>query len=330
MILSEETLRAVLIGAVDMARVGPAFRAVRMPAAIAPLYRPVEGLATRMDCPAGVRLRFRTDSAFVNLALHYDGRFARANGRGAVVVDGGLPGQGFGSAAPAGHWRGQVFHQDAPRHRLIDIWLPHMSVADVGEVEVQDGCDVSPAPLALRWLALGDSITQGMESSLPTLCHVARCALAIDAEAFNLGVGGATMRAELALAARALPADIISIAYGTNDFLTDVPPREFAQAAEELLRETLAANASAPILLMTPLSAPGRREPNHLGAKLQDYRDALGPLAGMSPRIALVDGTELLPDDSAMFADGLHPNDAGFVTYTRNLLGHMREAMVTA
>ena len=41
------------------------------------------------------------------------------------------------------------------------------------------------------------------------------------------------------------------------------------------------------------------------------------------PNLHLIDGLSLVPNRSQYFADGLHPNDAGFTYYAANLAARL-------
>jgi len=138
-------------------------------------------------------------------------------------------------------------------------------------------------------------------------------------DAVNLGYAGSA-RGELATAEQlaALPADLITLAFGTNCW-SGVP------ASAPLLYETTRAflalirgrQPDTPILLVSPLLRPdAEHTPNALGATLAELRGAMESAVqdrmDREPgdkRLALLPGRDVLGPEH--LADGLHPNDEG-------------------
>lgn len=302
-----------------------AWHALRLPAPLANYYRQAEGSRIRLECPSSVRLRLVTDATRLSLGLKF-GAAARPLFQGVVLAD-GKESSTFGPQEAQYDWHGVIFEQEQPQQRTLDIWLPHLSRADVTTLEVNDGASIEAAPsLPLRWLAYGDSITQGMTGTLPTRTHIARCALALEAEVFNLGIGGAKLDEVLGQNVPEGEFDLISIAYGTNDFNQNIPVETYIANAR-LLLTALREKTTAPIVLITTLTWAGRTEANTAGLLLDDYRKELKAIASEFDGIHVVDGTSLIPDGVEYFVDNVHPNDAGFELYASNLLPHLQQAL---
>lgn len=296
----------------------------RLPEVMWPVYQ-TEGALVRLHCTGGVRLRFTSDATSLHLSLRF-GAAARQIFKGNLIVDKSDKST-FGPDATQAEWSGEIFASAEKRLRLFDIWLPHLCRADVAGLEINENAIIETAPpLALRWLAYGDSITQGMTSQTPTQSHYARCALALDAEVCNVGIGGAKLDAALAETVPDDDFDIISIAYGTNDFNGSVPLEKYFSNTRQLLK-ALREKHQCPIVLISPLLWVEREEANEQGNTLNDYRTALADLKDEDAEIYLVPGTELVPDEAKYFVDNVHPNDAGFEEYAQNLLPHLRRAL---
>ena len=301
----------------------------RVPAKLRAAYDDPPRFGVRRDCPSGVRLRFRSDSTRVELELRY-GKPAEALFTGATVVDRGTP-AGFGPRGVVAQWRGSVFEQSSPTARLLDLWMPHLVNANVTGLWFDDGCTVFPAPsMPGRWLALGDSITQGFCGTHPTSTAVARCALALDLEVHNLAVGGSTLKHELAGSMPEGDFDLVTIAYGACDFQENVALDTFLQNATRLIDTVYDKWPQAAIILVTPLlwpASPSSPMRNALRLSPQDYRDALRSLALLRPFIHVIPGESMIDPDPRLFFDWIHPNDEGFAQYAENLLPHLRAAL---
>ncbi|MFJ3924437.1 GDSL-type esterase/lipase family protein [Streptomyces sp. NPDC090022] len=179
------------------------------------------------------------------------------------------------------------------------------------------GGPVAPAPAAPRWVVHGDSITEGWWSTRPAHGWPAVAGRALGWDTVNLGYAGAA-RGELAVAEQlaGLPADVLTLAFGTNCW-SRVPYSapllyETTRAFVELVRQ---GHPRTPLLLLSPVLRPdAERTPNKLGATLGALRDAMeravtDRITAGDGRLALLPGRDLLGPEH--LADGLHPNDAG-------------------
>lgn len=307
-----------------------AWRPHRMPAIMRPLYEQPPNAKVRMQCTTGVRLRFLSDTAQLWIQLRY-GVSARPKFKGVLLVDGQtVDPAGYGPDEATPLWEGTIYQGPTDqRVRLFDIWLPHICQADVVEIQIDDDSVMEPAePLPIRWLMYGDSITQGMVSSLPTTSAFGIASLACQAEVLNLGIGGAKNIPELAKTIPSGLYDLVSIAYGTNDFNQGKTLQEYEANTRALVTGLLEAMPGVPILLISALTWVGRTgEPNAIGIHLDQYRQVLEPLADLSPLVKLIDGTTLVPDDPSFFVDNVHPNDKGFAVYGQQLAKHAKEAL---
>ncbi|MFJ7157655.1 GDSL-type esterase/lipase family protein [Streptomyces sp. NPDC101118] len=179
------------------------------------------------------------------------------------------------------------------------------------------GGELRPAPHAPRWVVHGDSITEGWWSTRPAHGWPAVAGRALGLDTVNLGYAGAA-RGELPTAEQlaGLPADLLTLAFGTNCW-SRVPFSapllyETTRAFLDLVRQ---GHPETPLLLVSPVLRPdAERVPNKLGATLGELRAAMERaareriLAG-DRRLAVLPGLPLLAPEH--LADGLHPNDAG-------------------
>lgn len=310
-------------GCQDIAFDGKAVQFRRLTEALVTPCRSIEARMIRAECTAGVRLRFRSDTRNLHIGLRY-GRMSRPYYSGVVLVDGGRIAQ-FGTGereAPA--WEGTIAPPQRAAGSLVELWLPHQVRTDLSLLAIDDHSDFHPAPpQARRWLAMGDSITQGMTTALPDEAWVSRVALALGLDFRNYGIGGATLDAALATADLGYSFDIATVAYGTNDFNLSVPPAEFSARAVALLARLSKDEPKARIIALSPSHLLGR-ERNEGGWRLEDYRQALAAAVKEFPACTHLDGADLMPPDPALFVDGVHPNAAGMEVCASNVTRIMR------
>ncbi|MFD3488276.1 GDSL-type esterase/lipase family protein [Streptomyces sp. NPDC058665] len=194
------------------------------------------------------------------------------------------------------------------------------------------GGSLVPAPKRARWVVHGDSITEGWSSTRPARSWPAVAGRALGLDTVNLGYAGAA-RGELATASHiaALPADLITLAFGTNCWF-GVP------YSAPLLYETTRAflgvvrdgHPATPLLVLSPVLRPDAEHGgNALGATLTGLRAAMEEavrdvVAAGDDRLLLLPGRGLLRTEHLV--DGVHPNDSGHALIAGAVSTALREA----
>jgi lysophospholipase L1-like esterase len=179
------------------------------------------------------------------------------------------------------------------------------------------GGTLEPAPRGPRWLAYGDSITEGWIATGPAGAWPAVASRAHGLDVVNLGYAGSA-RGELPSAQHiaALPADVISVSHGTNCW-TRIPfsAAMFREQTRAFLAVVRQGHPDTPIVVTSPILRPdAETTPNILGATLVDLRTVMEEvarerIAAGDTRLTLVEGGDLVgPDD---LPDGIHPGDHG-------------------
>ena len=79
---------------------------------------------------------------------------------------------------------------------------------------------------------------------------------------------------------------------------------------------------TTPVLLITPLWT-GNDFPSGPKGSLEEFGRAIAKTARSFKSVHVVNGMELIPHDAAYFADGVHPNELGFLHYAINLIPHV-------
>jgi lysophospholipase L1-like esterase len=178
------------------------------------------------------------------------------------------------------------------------------------------GGAIAPGPPQCRWLAYGDSITEGWGASTPGRTWLATAARRLGVEAVNCGYAGSG-RGELVVAEAlaAVPADVITIAFGTNCWGMIAFSADLLEATVRAFVATVrAGHPRVPIVLVSPIvRRDAETTPNRLGTTLAElraaYERAALSLGAADAAITLVRGRELV--DADQLADGIHPDDSG-------------------
>ncbi len=275
-----------------------------------------EGWWIRARCPAGVRVAFATDAD----RLHLDatlGKFSRSAGRFDCYVDGlAVASVGSDDGSPVS----EMIVLPGQGVRSVELWLPQMRIVTSLAISLPDGSACRPRPRTGTYLAMGDSITQGMETPFPSLCYPAIAARATGLSLHNTGVGGAVFDAD-SIPEPPLPhaPDAITVAYGVNDWNRGSSP-ELAKAFLHRLRDYY---PHAPTAVLEPLwYAGGDTDPsrtNPTGQTFADYRRHLRDIVSSLGGLTWVPRERLVPPGPAMLIDGCHPNTAGFAFYGANV-----------
>lgn len=188
------------------------------------------------------------------------------------------------------------------------VYLP--AKAGVRVVRIEG--DVEPAPPQPRWLAYGDSITEGWVTSTPAQAWPAVAGRALGLDAINMGYAGAA-RGEIASAEHVaeLPGDVITVAHGTNCWTrTPHTPGMVAEGLRGFLDVVRSGHPETPIVVVSPIVRPDAEETaNRLGATLADLRRAIEDVATERNDVDLVAGRDLVRADQ--LPDGIHPGDEG-------------------
>ena len=268
------------------------------------------------ECPAGVRIRFRTDSAKIRMAvLLGENPFEFEHGYFSIVIDNREP---FIVEPPAPYPPDQFFewNLDLPSgQKEIEIWFPSYRKVTIQTLELSDGAELSPLPPRTRTLFIGDSITQGY-AAYPAYSYAARLSRLRNRDLLNLGIGGAKM--PLALPDKILEEvyDEVVVAFGTNDINGGRNTEDFEKAANVTL-EFFRRKPQTRLIVLSPIYIP-KLENTDKADLPPRYSEILARTA-QKYGASFINGTELVPHIPALFFDGCHPTNEGMRCFAENL-----------
>lgn len=209
-----------------------------------------------------------------------------------------------------------TFSAPSGSHRLT-VYLPWSSETVLHDIQIDDGADFAPVERGARILALGDSITQGYIATHACQSYIGKVTHALDAEILNQGVGGYRFLKESLDEQLPFIPDVVTVAYGTNDFARYKDFASYKKYATEYFERLTEIYPTTPILVITPIY---RGRTDVMNAQ-RDYtfvqaHELVESICAGYDNITVLDGLSFYPHPAEYFApDYLHPNDIGFSYY---------------
>ena len=282
---------------------------------------------------AGVRLSFQTDSKSLTLKGSVTETTSRSYYSFDVFKNGDLVGYADNfsncdiprdyTSAPFVYAPFEATFDLGEGLKTVTVYFP-WTVAVALEVFVDDDAFLAAIRPAKVLLAFGDSITQGYDAMRPSKRYVSRLVDLLGAQEHNRGIGGEVICPELLNVAELADPDYITVAYGTNDWRRS--SRETFTADCRAFYKALSTRyPSARIFAMTPIWRKDRDDVASFGP-FDDVAKIIADAVKDLPNVILLSGEDLVPPSENWFADFyLHPTDAGFSHYARNLYAKMKE-----
>ena len=333
--LTFDQLAAVTTGAVELYETQQGFVAQRFTEAQREAYKPRseefnDTFYAKTLGTSGIILRFRTDSPWLKLAVHVE----RSSSRKYFSVDVVADGERVGSLdnfqepetgtdytqmdVPMGDFAGE-FPLGAGE-KTVYIYLPWSVQCVITSLELADGAAVIPVKYEKHLLAFGDSITHGYDALRNSNKYITRLAESLGMEEHNKAIGGEVFWPALAAMADPFTPDLITVAYGTNDwrhFSYDVVKAN----CEGFFRNLRKTYPNTPIVAVTPIWRADHESKEQPFGPFPLVGQMIRQIVAELDNAYVVEGWDLVPMDTNLFGDlRLHPNDAGFVHYARNLL----------
>ncbi len=276
---------------------------------------------------SGVQLRFSTDSENLHLDLDVTPGSSRTYFSVDVFVNGNmldsidnltdhLPQDYTTVKLPLGAYS-KTFDL-GKGSKDVCVYLPWSVCVVLKDLILDDGAKILPLKPKHKLLAFGDSITQGYDAKHPSNKYITRLAGALDAEECNKAIGGEEFCPAIVEAEEGAAPDYIVVAYGTNDWSHSTRESLIrrCEAVYTTLREKY---PNAKIIAMTPIWRLDWQLDKPVGP-FHDVEQIIRKAVANLENVSVIRCFDLVPKDINYFADlRLHPNDAGFDHYFRNL-----------
>ena len=267
------------------------------------------------------RMRIRTDATNITTSF-ITGALGITSGIGVILVDGVKTGtfdaSANNSALDVKLTLGGGFH-------TIEYLMPYsQDVRFTGLVANPTAAfeAVPPRP-GIRWVAYGDSITEGFLASDSFKNYLSLVGAAKNWEVVNMGFGWRGLKdsgsgGSDGTVIGGLGASIITVLMGYNDAAAGLTAADYRTNLTALVNQVRLASPKIPIYLISPIYTANNQ------SLLASYRTQImnDVATANDSRLFFIDGLALgiNAGNAGMYlSDGIHPNDAGFAVIAANL-----------
>ena len=285
------------------------------------LYKSVsEDFYIKTFATSGVGLEFDTDSEYLGLSVSICKGSTRYFFTHSILVNGNRIGELAGEIEE--HATNVLFSKEFQLEsgmKRVRIVFPWSVASSLVALELDEGAKIIPVEKSLKMLMFGDSITQGYDAMQPENAYAVKVAERLNAEARNKGIGAERFFDKLALMKDDMEPDIITVAYGTNDW-SGSAKEEFEEACGEFYKNLRFTYPSAKILALAPTWRVGINKERLMGVPLKYIGEYMEKLSENISNMTVIDCIDFIPHEAENFRkDGVHPVDEGFKHYGKNL-----------
>lgn len=198
----------------------------------------------------------------------------------------------------------------------VTLYYPYFARLVISGITLCDGSSFRPVRQTKSWLALGDSITHGINSSFPSETYPMRISRKYGVSVLNQGNAGYVCDARIIDPDIGFVPDVVTTAYGINDLGRKTHEQNRADLAE-YLKTLKAAFPHSRLYVISPIYAAFLDSEERAGDREWLYGTFVEVTAEVG--LPLIDGRKLVPNSEKYLSDGVHPNDAGFSYYASRL-----------
>ena len=217
--------------------------------------------------------------------------------------------------------------QEAKRRR-IQIFFPFSVGVLFRCLTLDDGAHFAPVSAEGRkkFLILGDSITHGYDARYNSLSYACTVGRHFDAVVLNQAVGGYFFEEKSLDADLPFAPDVITVAYGTNDWGRNMKDEEkYKATAKAYIDKLCALYPNAKIFGILPIwRADMDKRPERM--PFARVYEMLEECYAAHPEITVIDGRGAVPHISEAYTDGLHPNTTGQCLYAQYVIAALEAA----
>ena len=206
----------------------------------------------------------------------------------------------------------------------VTLYFPSHSCAVLQSVSVNDGAYLRPAEYDCRLLMIGDSITQGWDSTYDSFSYANCLSRSLNANSVIQGIGGAVFH-ESTLDEIPFDPDIVTVAYGTNDYNKYDSYERLTQHVSRFLDGIREMYGDKRVFVISPIWR------GKVGTPMGSFEGCREIIITEAEKRGMIhiDGLAMVPPIPELFSDAwLHPNALGYGFYaenvTREILKHLK------
>lgn len=326
--LNLDTLRSAAAGAVRITEEADGFHFHRFTLDQEDFYKDFSNHYPKVFATAGVKLSFRTSSPSLGLKI----TTSHASSRMFFAMDIYVNGKFLDDIRnyeelelmrkytlqefPLGLYEKEFDLGEGEKD--VTIYFPWNVKTVVNEISLADGATVLPCRQEKKLLCFGDSITMGHDALHTPRRYTAQLANYLGFEEYNKGIGGETFPPTLATLPEDFTPDLITVAYGTNDW-RHVTLDVFKKTCREFFTNLRSTYPDTPIYAITPIWRKIWANEYECGP-FRQLPDIYREVAKDVPNMTVIDAFPFVPGLTDYYADlTLHPNGAGFDRYIEGL-----------
>lgn len=313
--LSLEQIKSITVGALEITEENGTFRFAKCTTKqIEVCYRLRTVLGDRAKTTTGIRLDFHTNSNVFAFEAETKGKYD-------IYIDNVLT--YFYRDVDFNCGMKKEILLDGKEHR-ITLYFPAHTEGILRSVEIDNSATLSPHKFDCKILFLGDSITQGWDSTWDSLSYAQNVSRFFDAESIIQGIGGSTFYEDSFDSEIQFEPDIVIVAYGTNDWNAYPSLAEGREHCARFLDKVTARYCHKKLFGISPLWRADQVTDTSMGS-FQSCTDYVKEEI-LSHKMILIEGDKLTPHLGDFYVDEcLHPNTAGYGIYALNLIAKMKE-----
>lgn len=280
-------------------------------------YQLEEILGFRAETTTGVRLDFHTNSKFFAFTPQIKGVYERYE----IYIDNVFT-YDYSKADFKETARKEI-SLDGKEHR-ITLYLPGHEIGALESVELEKDAAIMPHKFDRKILFIGDSITQGWESTWDALSYAHNVSRFFNAESIIQGIGGAYYHNTVFDNAMEFEPDIVVVAYGTNDWNHYQTIEEGKTHCSQFLDQLVKRYGDKKLFGISPIWRGDKGNNPAMGSF--ESCTAYVKEEIEKHNMILIDGETLTPHLGEFYIeDYLHPNTSGFGIYALNLITQMQK-----
>ncbi len=282
---------------------------------------------------SGVKFRFRTDSN----TLHIEGNLVPTSSRYFFSFDLFVNGERVDTLDNFTHLEVKPNYLEklpfdafektfdlGEGEKEVLLYFPWNAIVYMKEVSLSDNSFIEPVKPEKKMLCFGDSITQGYDADFPSNSYISRLARKLGYEEINKGIGGEIFFPALASSEPTFRPEIITVAYGTNDWNCATP--EKYESYSRSFYENLSKNyPDSKIFAITPIWRKNYLDEKPFGP-FERTHTVVEEVTKDLPNVTVIRGFDFVPKKVEFFSDrSLHPNDEGFSYYAESLYKELKK-----